>query len=295
MNSGILLIDKKSGVSSGKCVYEARKKLATKKIGHAGTLDPLATGLLPLLINKATRVSDFLMSEVKIYETLAFFGKKTDTQDKTGKVIDQSSMTFSIEDLKKTINEKFIGDILQTPPMYSALKYKGEKLYDLARKGQSIERKKRKIKVYNFEILDFNFPLIRFRITCSKGTYIRTLVNDLGENLNTFAMVEELRRLRVGDFDIKDAISYEDLENLDKSLLLKKIIPIDYALDSMEKFVLDKSYLKQAINGMTMKVGNKKISEDKNLRVYVGDIFIGIGYIRGNYLKLKRVFYEREY
>ena len=117
MTSGILLIDKNTGISSGKCVYQARKKLGIKKIGHAGTLDPLATGLLPLLINKATRVSDFLMDEVKIYETLAFFGQKTDSQDITGEVLEKSSNTFEKNDLERAIKENFTGEILQTPPM----------------------------------------------------------------------------------------------------------------------------------------------------------------------------------
>ena len=137
MTSGILLIDKTTGQSSGKCVYQARKKLAIKKIGHAGTLDPLATGLLPLLINKATRVSDFLMDEIKVYETLAFFGQKTDSQDITGKVIEKSSNSFKKNDLEKAIKENFLGEILQTPPMYSAIKSNGRKLYELAREGKT--------------------------------------------------------------------------------------------------------------------------------------------------------------
>ena len=136
MTSGILLIDKNTGSSSGKIVYQARKKLGIKKIGHAGTLDPLATGLLPLLINKATRVSDFLMDEVKVYETLAFFGQKTDTQDITGEILEKSSKTFELDDLKNAIDDNFIGEIFQTPPMYSALKHKGKKLYELAREGK---------------------------------------------------------------------------------------------------------------------------------------------------------------
>ncbi|MDU2830098.1 MAG: tRNA pseudouridine(55) synthase TruB, partial [Anaerococcus sp.] len=176
MTSGILLIDKSTGISSGKCVYQARKKLGIKKIGHAGTLDPLATGLLPLLINKATRVSDFLMDEIKIYETLAFFGQKTDSQDITGEVLEKSSNTFEKKDLEKAIKENFSGEILQTPPMYSALKHKGRKLYELAREGKTVERKQRKIKIYDFEIIDFDFPYARLKITCSKGTYIRSLV-----------------------------------------------------------------------------------------------------------------------
>ena len=293
MTSGILLIDKSTGISSGKCVYQARKKLGIKKIGHAGTLDPLATGLLPLLINKATRVSDFLMDEVKIYETLAFFGQKTDSQDITGEVLEESSNTFEKKDLERAIKENFTGEILQTPPMYSALKHKGRKLYELAREGKTVERKQRKIKIYDFEILDFNFPYARLKITCSKGTYIRSLVNDLGENLKTFATVKELRRLRVGDFDVKDAIKIDDFEKMDTDQIIKKLIPIDKALGQYEKIILDKSYYKQATNGMTMKVDFDKNIEGY-LRVYVKDLFIGLGKYKNENktLKLKKVFYE---
>ena len=293
MTSGILLIDKSTGISSGKCVYQARKKLGIKKIGHAGTLDPLATGLLPLLINKATRVSDFLMDEVKIYETLAFFGQKTDSQDITGEVLEKSSNTFEKKDLEKAIKENFLGEILQTPPMYSALKYKGRKLYELAREGKTVERKQRKIKIYDFEIIDFDFPYARLKITCSKGTYIRSLVNDLGEILKTFATVKELRRLKVGDFHVKDAIKIEDFEKMDPNQILKNLIPIDKALGQYEKIILDKSYYKQATNGMTMKVDFEKNVEGY-LRVYVEEFFIGLGEYKNENktLKIKKVFYE---
>lgn len=293
MTSGILLIDKSTGISSGKCVYQARKKLGIKKIGHAGTLDPLATGLLPLLINKATRVSDFLMDEVKIYETLAFFGQKTDSQDITGEVLEKSSNTFEKKDLEKAIKENFLGEILQTPPMYSALKHKGRKLYELAREGKTVERKQRKIKIYDFEIIDFDFPYARLKITCSKGTYIRSLVNDLGEILKTFATVKELRRLKVGDFDVKDAIKAEDFEKMDPNQILKNLIPIDKALGQYEKIILDKSYYKQATNGMTMKVDFEKNVEGY-LRVYVEEFFIGLGEYKNENktLKIKKVFYE---
>lgn len=294
MTSGILLIDKSTGMSSGKCVYQARKKLGIKKIGHAGTLDPLATGLLPLLINKATRVSDFLMDEVKIYETLAFFGQKTDSQDITGEVLEKSSKTFEKKDLERAIKESFTGEILQTPPMYSALKHKGRKLYELAREGKTVERKQRKIKIYDFEILDFDFPYARLKITCSKGTYIRSLVNDLGKNLKSFATVKELRRLKVGDFDVKDAIKIDDFEKMEVEEIINHLIPIDKALGQYEKIILDESYYKQATNGMTMKVDFDKDVEGY-LKVYVKDLFIGLGEYKNENktLKIKKVFYER--
>ncbi len=233
------------------------------------------------------------MDEVKIYETLAFFGQKTDTQDITGEILEKSSNTFEKKELEKVIKENFLGEILQTPPMYSALKYKGRKLYELAREGKSIERKQREIKIYDFEILDFDFPYARLKITCSKGTYIRSLVNDLGETLKTFATVKELRRLKVGDFDVKDAIKSEDFENMNLDDIMKNLIPIDKALDQYEKIILDESFYKQATNGMTMKVDFVK-DIDGLFRVYVKDLFIGLGEYKNKNktLKIKKVFYE---
>lgn len=195
--------------------------------------------------------------------------------------------------MERAIKENFTGEILQTPPMYSALKHKGRKLYELAREGKTVERKQRKIKIYDFEILDFNFPYARLKITCSKGTYIRSLVNDLGENLKTFATVKELRRLKVGDFDVEDAIKIDDFEKMEAEEIINRLIPIDKALGQYEKIILDKSYYKQATNGMTMKVDFDKNVEGY-LRVYVKDLFIGLGKYNdeNKTLKIKKVFYE---
>ncbi|MDU1336521.1 MAG: tRNA pseudouridine(55) synthase TruB, partial [Veillonella sp.] len=258
MTSGILLIDKNTGSSSGKIVYQARKKLGIKKIGHAGTLDPLATGLLPLLINKATRVSDFLMDEVKVYETLAFFGQKTDTQDITGEILEKSSKTFELDELKNAIDDNFIGEIFQTPPMYSALKHKGKKLYELAREGKSIERKKRKIKIYDFEIVDFKFPYARLRIKCSKGTYIRSLCYDIGEKLNVGATMTMLNRYATSVFKQEDSINIEDLteENIENHL-----ITIEEALRDFPKLTVESSFTKLLVNGVN--VFDKRLTNEK--------------------------------
>lgn len=294
MLSGIINIDKKVGISSNKCVGLVKKALDMRKVGHTGTLDLEAGGVLPIVIGKATRVSDFIMDEEKEYITEAVFGKRTDTLDASGEVVDESDEVVSKEDLEKMMKD-FTGEITQIPPMYSAIKVNGRKLYDLARKGVEVERKKRQVHIYEFELLDFDFPYAKFRIKCSKGTYIRTLIDDLGEALESFAYVKTLTRTKVGDFYIEDSIKSEDLLKLSKDEIISKINPVDFVLKEYEEIRLDKSYYKQATNGMTMRV-DKLISNDL-VRVYVEDDFIGLGKSfesHGEYfLKMEKVFYER--
>lgn len=293
MLSGILNINKEIGISSSKCVSLVRKALNTKKVGHTGTLDLEASGVLPIVIGKATRVSDFLMDEKKEYVTEAYFGKRTTTLDYDGEVIATSDKTFTKKELLEKM-EDFKGEITQIPPMYSALKVNGQKLYDLARKGVEVERKQRQVNIYEFELVDFDFPKTTFRIVCSKGTYIRTLVDDLGESMGSYAYVESLSRTRVGDFHIDKAIKSEDLMDIPYDELIKELRPIDEALGKFEEIRLDKSYLKEATNGMTMKVDS--FYGDELRRVYVADEFIGLGKSfeteNGYFLKMEKVFYE---
>ena len=294
MISGILNVNKEVGISSNKCVGLVKKALNIKKVGHTGTLDLEAGGVLPIVIGKATRVSDFLMDEKKEYITEAIFGSRTDTLDWSGQVVEESDKTFTKD---KLINEmeNFKGQITQIPPMYSAIKINGSKMYDLARKGIEVERKTRNVTIYDFKLLDFDFPKATFEITCSKGTYIRTLIDDLGEALGSFAYVNKLTRSKVGDFVIEEAISSADLLEMDKDQILKRIKPVDYALKDYKEIRLDKSYFKQATNGMTMRVD--ALYSDDLLRVYVEDQFIGLGKNFKNedryFLKMEKVFYEK--
>lgn len=294
MISGIININKEVGISSNKCVSLVKKAFDMRKVGHTGTLDLEASGVLPIVIGKATRVSDFLMDEKKEYITEAVFGKRTDTLDYAGKVIEISDYEFTKEELEEAM-EKFKGKIIQSPPMYSAIKVNGQKLYDLARKGIEVEREKREVEIFSFELIDFNFPKASFKITCSKGTYIRSLIDDLGEALGSFAYVNSLCRTKVGDFFIEDAIKSEDILDISYDELLEKLMPIDSALKSYPKIVLDPSYLKMATNGMTMEV--KEDKTDTLMRVYVGDEFIGLGKIKSSkdkyFLKMEKVFYEK--
>lgn len=294
MISGILNVNKEVGISSNKCVGLVKKALNIKKVGHTGTLDLEAGGVLPIVIGKATRVSDFLMDEKKEYITEAIFGSRTDTLDWSGQVVEESDKTFTKDELISEM-ENFKGQITQVPPMYSAIKINGSKMYDLARKGIEVERKTRKVTIYDFKLLDFDFPKATFKTTCSKGTYIRTLIDDLGEALGSFAYVNKLTRSKVGDFVIEEAISSADLLEMDKDQILKHIKPVDYVLKDYKEIRLDKSYFKQATNGMTMRVND--LYSDDLLRVYIEDQFIGLGKNFKNedryFLKMEKVFYEK--
>ena len=293
MLKGILNVNKEKGISSARVVSLVRRALDMKKVGHTGTLDLEASGVLPIVIGKATRVSDYMMTKDKVYETELILGAKTDTLDAAGKLIAKSQKVIDKERFLEVMNT-FRGEIEQIPPMYSALKVNGKKLYDLAREGIEIERKKRKVNIYDIDLLDFAFPKARIRITCSKGTYVRTLVDDIGEKLGTFAYVDELIRIRVGDLDIKDAIKSEDLLSMAKKDLVEKLYPIDTALKDFDKIILDKKYLSNLINGQVVEV---RESYGKIIRVYCEDEFIGLGNSykenNKNFLKMEKVFYER--
>jgi len=294
MISGILNVNKEVGISSNKCVSLVKKALDIKKVGHTGTLDLEAYGVLPIVIGKATRVSDYLMDDKKEYITEAVFGKRTDTLDYSGEVLDTSDIVFDKDQLLEVM-EGFKGEITQIPPMYSAIKVNGQKLYDLARKGVEIERKVRKVSIYEFEILEYEFPKAKFKITCSKGTYIRTLIDDLGDKLGSFAYVDSLCRSKVGNFFIENSVKSQDLLSMDKDQLLSKLKPVDFALSSYKKVTLPNTYYKQAINGMTMLVEN--YYEDELVRVYIDDEFIGLAKASisndKNFLKMDKVFYEK--
>ncbi|WP_308653498.1 tRNA pseudouridine(55) synthase TruB [uncultured Anaerococcus sp.] len=293
MLKGILNVNKEKGISSARVVSLVRRALGMKKVGHTGTLDLEASGVLPIVLGKATRVSDYMMTKDKVYETELILGAKTDTLDAAGKILEESDKEVTKEEFLQVMNT-FKGEIEQIPPMYSALKVNGKKLYDLAREGIEIERKKRKVNIYDIELLFFAFPKATIRVTCSKGTYIRTLVDDIGEKLGSLAYVNELKRVRVGDFDIKDSIKSGDLLEIPKEELIKKLYSIDTALKDFEKIVLDRKYLDKLVNGQVVEIYK---NYGKIIRVYAGDDFIGLGNNFSqdgkNFLKMEKVFYER--
>lgn len=295
MINGILLIDKPIGISSQKILYSIKKVLRGEKIGHTGTLDLEASGLLIAVIGKATRVSDFLLGKDKTYITEIVLGSQTDTYDYSGKVINTSDKKIDEQDFSNILNE-FLGEISQIPPMYSAIKVNGKKLYEIALEGKTINRKERKVKIYSADLLDYNFPNATLKIHCSKGTYIRSLANDIGIRLKTYAYTKSIRRIKVGNFDIKDAYTKDELLEFDYDKLKKAVMPTDSALKGLEVYKFNTKYFKSLINGEKIKL-TKNDHNDTLHRVYCEDHFIGIGQkvkINGNYyMKMLKVLYEK--
>lgn len=229
---GILLVDKPQGITSHDVVAKMRRVFQIKKIGHAGTLDPMATGLLLILVGKATKASQYLMSLDKEYIGTIKLGEVTDSQDADGELL----MTKPVPDLAEAdvarVMQDFLGDQYQTPPMFSAKKINGEKLYNLARKGKEVEREPRVIHVSRYEITKFALPEISFIVRSSKGAYIRTLAHDLGDRLNCGGHLSELRRTAVGQFRVEDSETVEAIEAMPTAELRSKLIPITQAVPS---------------------------------------------------------------
>lgn len=224
--NGVLLIDKESGLTSHDVVDIARKKLGIRKIGHCGTLDPMATGLLMLVIGKGTKLQDLLMSENKVYEGTIKLGQTTSTQDKEGEVIETLPVgDIPIDQINQAF-EKYKGDFEQIPPMVSAIKSKGVPLYKLARKGITIERKPRAVHIYNYKILNIELPLIEFNVKCSKGFYVRTYAHDIGNELKVGAHLSALRRISSGNFFVKNAVPLDKLKNADVNEIYKSVISL---------------------------------------------------------------------
>lgn len=214
--SGMLLFDKPKGITSFKAVNKIRKILNIKKAGHCGTLDPAATGLLLVLTCKATKLQEKFMKHDKVYLSSFILGITTDSGDLDGNIIEcKDAGNISLEQVSKAVNF-FKGEIEQIPPMFSALKHQGRKLYEFARKGIEVERKPRKVMIKEIDIVSFKDNLLQVRVSCSSGTYIRTLAEDIGKVLGCGAAVSELRREKIGQFSIDDAIKNEDLDNIDK-------------------------------------------------------------------------------
>lgn len=290
MIDGLLIFDKEKGITSHDLVYKVRKKLGIKKVGHTGTLDPMATGVLVISIGKGTKTSDYILSSDKVYEAKIKLGVLTDSYDITGKILEEEDVNFTEEEIKDALI-KLTGKISQRPPIYSALKVNGKKLYEYAREGKDVEIKKRDVEIYKIELLDFNgkdeFTILT---KVSKGTYIRSLANDLGRSLGTFGTLTELRRTRSGSFKIEDAIKVSDFERSSLDEIKDKILPMDLALIDFKRIDIPKSFCEKFIMGQFYKLKEKLNYE--NYRVYSDDKFLGIGEIREKdeefFLKMKK-------
>ena len=211
MINGIVNIYKEKGYTSHDVVAVLRKVVGQKKIGHTGTLDPDATGVLPVCLGRATKVCELLTDHDKTYEALLLLGKTTDTQDISGEVLEEKNPAHLTEEEVRSCIESFIGEYDQVPPMYSALKVNGKKLYELAREGKTVERKSRRVQIHGIRILEMNLPHVRMEVDCSKGTYIRTLCHDIGEKLQVGGCMEELERTKVGRFLKEDAVTLDEV------------------------------------------------------------------------------------
>lgn len=211
MINGIVNIYKEKGYTSHDVVAVLRKVVGQKKIGHTGTLDPDATGVLPVCLGRATKVCELLTDHDKTYEALLLLGKTTDTQDISGEVLEEKDPAHLTEEKVRSCIESFIGEYDQVPPMYSALKVNGKKLYELAREGKTVERKSRRVQIHGIRIVEMNLPHVRMEVDCSKGTYIRTLCHDIGEKLQVGGCMEELERTKVGRFLKEDAVTLDEV------------------------------------------------------------------------------------
>ena len=279
---GIIIINKPKGCTSHDVVSKVRW-IIKEKVGHTGTLDPLATGVLPLLIGKGTLCSKYLINHDKEYQVSLKLGVSTDTMDAEGKVIEEKEVDDSI--LEKTNVEKVLSDFVgkqeQEPPMYSAIKVAGKKLYEYARMGKSVEIPKRKIEIYNIELVGINklSKEIEFKVSCSKGTYIRSLCTDIARKLGTIGYMSGLKRLKVGDFSIKNSIAINDA--LDKKTIEKHIITIEELFKDKQKIELNSKKLVLFLNGV--KLSNE--NEDEVYRIYNSGKFIGLGIAKNGLLK----------
>lgn len=280
MKSGIINVYKEKGFTSFDVVAKLRGILKTKKIGHTGTLDPDAEGVLPVCIGRATKVCDILTDKDKVYEAVMLLGVETDTQDTSGEILNEKPVEVSEDAVKEAILS-FVGEYAQIPPMYSALKVNGKKLYELAREGKTIERKARNVEILSIEILEMNLPRVRMSVHCSKGTYIRTLCHDIGNTLGCGGCMEKLLRTKVGVFELKDTLKLAQIDELAKAgKVEEKIISVDELFEDYLKVWTKQSFDVVVHNGnrVEKRMFTEKLPlNSERLRVYDSEnVFIGI-------------------
>ena len=274
MIHGIINVYKEKGYTSHDVVAKLRGILGQKKIGHTGTLDPDAEGVLPVCLGKGTRLCELLTDKDKVYETVLLLGQTTDTQDVSGEVLNTGSTQHLTNNEVCKAVESFVGPYLQIPPMYSALKVNGKKLYELAREGKTVERKARPVEIKGIQILEVAIPRARMEVECSKGTYIRTLCHDIGEKLGCGGCMESLVRTRVERFLIKDSLRLEEIERLKKEdQILEAVIPVDQMFTSYKAAVVKNRWMELAKNGnvlpyQAVTVKDEPLADQEKIRLY---------------------------
>lgn len=276
---GVIIINKQKNFTSHDVVNVIRKKLNIKKVGHTGTLDPNATGVLPILVGKATKISKYLIEHDKTYIATIKLGEKTDTGDSEGQVIEEKLVPTDLkkEDINNAL-QSFLGKQKQVPPIYSAIKINGKKLYEYAREGKEVNLEAREIEIYKIQLLEYKNSKIKFEVECSKGTYIRTLCEDIAKKLGTVGYMEELQRTKVNNFKIGDSVLLDDitLENVEENL-----IKTEEVFKEKDKIELDNKKLELFLNGVKLTYDLPK----DIYRIYNNKQFIGIGIVENKLLK----------
>ena len=288
--NGIIIIDKPQEWTSNDVVSRLRRVFNTRRIGHGGTLDPMATGVLPAFVGRATRGVEFFEHAEKVYETTIRFGLTTDTEDITGKTLTETEVSLTREELEAVL-PRFRGDILQVPPMYSAIKVNGQKLYDLARKGREVERQPRPITIHELQLLEFAGNEARLRVRCSKGTYIRTLCKDIGEALGCGGCMAALRRVQAGEYTLEGSIPLRQLLDISEAGadVEHLLCPVDTMFASHPKLSLNEKQTR------LVKCGNAFASDCKNgtYRVYAPDgEFLALCKAEGGRVSTIKSFFE---
>mgnify|MGYP004466396515 FL=1 len=285
--NGIIIVNKPKGCTSHDVVYKI-KKIFNEKVGHTGTLDPMAEGVLPILIGKGTLLSKYLINHNKKYIVNLQLGTKTDTADLEGKIIEEQQVNAKLLNKENIENilKSFIGKQEQIPPIYSAIKVNGKKLYEYARKGQEVEVKPRKIEIYDIKLIKYSIQekTIEFEVYCGKGTYIRSLCEDLSKKFETVGYMKNLKRIQVGDFKIEDSITVADLEkNInDNQFINNKIISVEKIFEEKNSIELDEKKLQLFLNGVKL---TQKYPDDIYKIYNKNSSFIGIGIIENQLLK----------
>lgn len=268
--SGVLLIDKPQGMTSQQVVSKVKYLLKSdvhdsKKAGHTGTLDPMATGLLPICLGEATKFSHYQLDAIKSYQAIIKLGEQTDTGDAEGEIIATSPVPHVTQAMLQSVTEQFLGEIMQVPPMYSALKKDGKKLYELAREGIEVERAARPLTIYQLSLTPLSDQQLQLTVTCSKGAYVRVLAEDIAKALGTLGHLTALRRIQTGDFDIANAIPLADFAALDVAARFDKLLAVDACVHSLPSLLLDDSQSKRIRQGQRLNVKATMLTQQMNL------------------------------
>lgn len=295
--NGIIVVNKPQNWTSHDCVAVMRRAVGVKRIGHTGTLDPMATGVLPVCIGTSARIMEYLDLDNKTYRCTMKLGITTDTEDVWGEILTETDPSSVTEGQIREVFAGFVGEIEQIPPKYSALKVNGKKLYEYARAGQDVEIKSRKITISSIDIEKIEGDEITFVVVCSKGTYVRTICKDIGDKLGCGAAMSALTRIASGIFTLEEAIDIEKIKEMTKEEIIEKLYPTDYPLIHFGRINLTAIQAKDFVNGKRMKRENLEIVDaskhEEMYNVYYGDEFLGVAQFDRHILKSHKVFNVR--